>query len=61
MWLNDTVQAEAKVLFNSHVVKLHAASYACRNRNGRADQPLSEHALANALDITDFVLASGDR
>lgn len=60
-WLNDTVQAEAKALFNSHVVKLHAASYACRNRNGRADQPLSEHALANALDITDFVLASGQQ
>src|SRR6266540_7201598 len=43
----------------SSVAKLHAGSYACRNRNGGADQPLSEHALANALDISDFVLASG--
>ena len=32
---------------------------ACRNRNGGANQPLSEHALANAIDISDFVLASG--
>jgi hypothetical protein len=60
-WLNKTVQPEAKALFNSSVVKLHAASYACRNRNGGADQPLSEHALANALDISDFVLASGEQ
>jgi peptidoglycan hydrolase-like protein with peptidoglycan-binding domain len=60
-WLNETVQPEAKVLFNSPVIKLHAASYACRNRNGGANQPLSEHALANALDISDFVLDSGEQ
>jgi hypothetical protein len=41
-------------------VKLHnATSYACRNRYGSAYQPLSEHALANALDVSEFVLASG--
>jgi hypothetical protein len=60
-WINETVQPKAKALFNSPVVKLHAASYACRNRNGGADQPLSEHALANAIDISDFVLASGEQ
>jgi hypothetical protein len=60
-WLNETVQPKAKALFNSPVVKLHAASYACRNRNGGADRPLSEHALANAFDISDFVLASGEQ
>ena len=47
-------------MFNSQVVKLHnATSYACRNRYGSAYQPLSEHALANALDVSEFVLASG--
>jgi hypothetical protein len=61
VWLNETVQPKAKALFNSPVVKLHASSYACRNRNGGADQPLSEHALANAIDISDFVLASGEQ
>ena len=55
------VQPEAKALFSSQVVKLHnATSYACRNRYGSAYQPLSEHALANALDVSEFVLASGE-
>ena len=50
-----------KALFSSQVVKLHnATSYACRNRYGGAYQPLSEHALANALDVSEFVLASGE-
>jgi peptidoglycan hydrolase-like protein with peptidoglycan-binding domain len=60
-WLNDSVQPHAKALINSPVTKLHVGSYTCRNRNGGADLPLSEHALANALDISDFVLGSGEQ
>jgi hypothetical protein len=60
-WINESVQPQAKALFNSSVTKLHVGSYTCRNRNGGADLPLSEHALANALDISDFMLASGER
>jgi len=60
-WLNESVQPQAKALFNSSVTKLHVGSYTCRNRNGGADAPLSEHALANALDVSDFILASGER
>jgi peptidoglycan hydrolase-like protein with peptidoglycan-binding domain len=60
-WLNESVQPQAKALFNSRVIKLHVGSYTCRNRNGGAEAPLSEHALANALDISDFVLGSGER
>jgi hypothetical protein len=60
-WLNERVQPRAKVLLNSSGTKLHVGSYTCRNRNGGADLPLSEHALANALDISDFMLASGER
>jgi peptidoglycan hydrolase-like protein with peptidoglycan-binding domain len=60
-WLSESVQPHAKALFNSPVTKLHVGSYTCRNRNGGADLPLSEHALANALDISDFVLTSGER
>jgi hypothetical protein len=61
-WLRETVQPEAKAAFGSPVVRLqNAASYSCRNRNGGAHTPLSEHALANALDISEFVLASGER
>jgi len=60
-WLKDKVQPEAKVALGTEVVKLHnATSYACRNRYGGANTPLSEHALANALDVSDFVFASGD-
>ncbi len=60
-WLKTKVQPEAKALLNTQVVKLrNATSYSCRNRYGSATTPLSEHALANALDVSDFVFASGD-
>lgn len=56
----DAVQREAKELLGSAVVKLRASSYACRNIYNRANPPLSQHALANALDVSGFVLASGE-
>jgi hypothetical protein len=60
-WLHDMVQPDAKTLFGAPVTKLHnATSYACRNRYGATQGPLSEHALANALDVSEFVLASGE-
>ena len=61
-WLRDTVQPEAKKLFGSTVIKIqNASSYVCRNRYGGGTTPLSEHALANALDVAEFVLANGER
>ncbi len=61
-WLRDTVQPEAKTLFGSAVVKIqNASSYVCRNRYGGAHTLLSEHALANAFDVSQFVLADGTR
>jgi hypothetical protein len=61
-WLHDAVQPEAKARIDSAVVGLHnATSYACRNRYGGAATPISEHALANALDVSEFVFASGER
>lgn len=61
-WLRETVQPEAKKLFGSTVVKIqNASSYVCRNRYGGANTPLSEHALANAFDVSEFVLANGER
>ena len=57
-WFDKTVQPKAEALFASPVTKLHnASSYACRNRYHDANQPLSEHALASAIDIPEFVLA----
>jgi len=61
-WLEKSVQPEARARFASPVVVLrNAASYTCRNRNGAAVGLLSEHALANAFDVSEFVFASGLR
>jgi hypothetical protein len=61
-WLSKTVQPEAKAVLSTEVVKLrNATSYSCRNRYGGANTPLSEHALANALDVSEFVFASGEQ
>ena len=44
------------------MVKLaNASSYVCRNRYDGTDTPLSEHALANALDVSEFVFQSGEK
>jgi len=59
-WLAKTVQPNARALIGAPVVKLHnATSYACRNRYGGETTPLSEHALANALDVSAFVFQTG--
>jgi hypothetical protein len=44
------------------VVKIqNASSYVCRNRYNGTNTLLSEHALANAFDVSQFVLANGTR
>jgi hypothetical protein len=60
-WLDKTVQPEARAVLSTQVVKLrNATSYSCRNRYGGASTALSEHALANALDVSEFVFGSGE-
>lgn len=59
-WIDGTVQPAAYALFGQPVVSLTiAGSYACRGRNGASKGPLSEHAFANALDVSAFTLADG--
>lgn len=56
------MQPEAQALLGSSVTELqNVSSYACRNRNGSTKGLVSEHAFANALDISAFLLASGER
>jgi hypothetical protein len=56
-----TATEECKTLLGAEVVVLrNATSYSCRNRYGGPNTPLSEHAFANALDVAEFILASGD-
>ena len=48
--------------FNSRVVAIdHAGSYSCRRLYGRSEGAYSEHATADAIDITGFRLADDTR
>ncbi|MDX2287951.1 MAG: extensin family protein [Hyphomicrobiaceae bacterium] len=59
-WLMAAVDPAAVRYLGAPVREIKvAASYSCRTRNGIAGAKLSEHALANALDISGFVLADG--
>jgi hypothetical protein len=59
-WVDKVLQPAAKETFASPVVRLvGTGSYTCRNRNGAADGPISEHAFGNAFDVSGFVLADG--
>lgn len=62
VWLSKVVQPDAQALLGSSVATLqNVSSYTCRNRNGGATGLVSEHAFANALDISAFILTSGER
>ena len=57
-WVKQVLQPAALEIFGSRVVRLaDTSSYVCRNRNGEASGPISEHAFANAFDVAGFVLA----
>lgn len=62
LWLAHDVQPLAKSLFNSSVVRVeHMGGYACRNIIGSKVLTgfRSQHATANAIDISAFRLADG--
>jgi hypothetical protein len=57
-WVTKVLQPAAQEAFGSPITRLaHVSGYSCRNRNG--SERLSEHALANAIDIAGFVTADG--
>jgi hypothetical protein len=61
-WIEKTLQPAAQEVLGSPVVRVRGASgYACRNRVGTTfhSDRLSEHAMANAVDIMGFVTADG--
>lgn len=59
-WIDSFVQPVAKDVFGSPVIRIIGGpSYACRNRNNQAGGPISEHAFANAIDISGFLLENG--
>jgi hypothetical protein len=61
-WFVQAVQPASYAYFGQPVVAVGiAGSYVCRGRNGASKGPLSEHAFANALDVSSFTLADGRR
>ncbi len=59
-WANEKLQPLAMKHLNSPVAMVHnVASYSCRHRYNDKKRKLSEHALANALDIAGFTLKNG--
>jgi hypothetical protein len=59
-WIRDALQPAAERHLGTRVTRVvTASSYDCRNRIGSASTRLSEHALANAIDISAVVTADG--
>ena len=62
MWLAHEVQPRAASILGSRVTSVqHAGTYSCRDVKGRKFLPSirSQHATANALDVSGFTLADG--
>ena len=58
-WFEGDVQPLARKHLKSEIITIQTmSSYSCRNAYGRKKTKLSEHGLANALDIGGFVTAS---
>jgi len=59
-WVKTTLQPKATDRLKSRVVRIVGASgYSCRNIYNLPNARLSQHALANAIDIGGFGLANG--
>lgn len=57
-WLKEDVQPAARRRLGTEVTEIRTAtSYACRRRNNGASGKMSEHARANALDMSGFTFA----
>ncbi|NJS14442.1 MAG: extensin family protein [Sphingopyxis sp.] len=61
-WVQYAVRPAARKYLDSEVVKVETfGTYSCRNVNGGQSGRLSQHAYANAVDVSAFVLADGRR
>ena len=59
-WTEDVVQSAALTYLGEEIIAFrNASSYVCRARNNRPGAKMSEHAFANALDISAFKTVSG--
>jgi hypothetical protein len=61
-WFEDVVQPNAKTQLHASVVQITTLSaYNCRARYDDPSQRISQHAFANAVDVSEFVTAKGER
>lgn len=61
-WAQFAVRPAAKQYFGSDIAKIETfGTYSCRNIGGGQSGRLSEHGLANAVDVSAFVLQNGRR
>ena len=61
-WFDEIVQPKAKAYLHATIVRMSTLSgYDCRSRYDDPTQRLSQHAYGNALDVSEFVTAKGER
>ena len=60
IWERDVVQPAARRHLGTTITRIdHAGSYSCRRISGRAAGQYSEHATADAVDVTGFRTGDG--
>lgn len=60
IWTGEIDRA-AQAIFGAGLIKIHhAGTYSCRRQRGNSSGAWSEHAFANAWDITGFTLSNGE-
>ncbi len=61
-WVKGSVQPAARAAFDQPLARIESmGAYSCRNIIGGRGSGRSEHASANAVDVSAFVLADGRR
>jgi len=61
-WFDEIVQPKAKAYLHATIVRMNTLQgYDCRSRYDDPTQRLSQHAYGNALDVSEFVTAKGER
>jgi hypothetical protein len=57
-WTKDVLVPVSRDMLEATPTKIvHSSTYICRTRNGDPDAKLSEHALANAVDVSSIAFA----
>jgi hypothetical protein len=60
-WIEKDVQPAARKVLGAPITRMNIIGhYSCRHALGRITKRLSEHGVANALDIRDFVTERGE-